>query len=142
MPTRDEETALQTDAYIEALLAAHAGRPMLLPAPARLPADQVRRAIELLESGLPRFHPSFRFEEELAARLRLAARPTAASEPLPMAQVISLPGQAAAVSAAVWSVDRRLLLGGAIASGVSLAGAAMLAWRRRDRVRSRTRWLA
>ncbi|HUG47381.1 MAG TPA: hypothetical protein VMP67_03110 [Candidatus Limnocylindria bacterium] len=144
-----EEEALLTDAYIDALLAAHAGAEPAL-APPDLPADSLlRRTIEVLEAGLPRFHPSFLFEEALAARLRaaaLGARPSSTHDPL-AAELIHLP-VAATGGLSVVAVDRRLLVGGAIASGVSLAGAAMLAWRRRERDRERPslggrrRWLA
>jgi hypothetical protein len=73
------------------------------------PDRNVRHAILVLERGLPRFHPSFLFEERLATQLHAAA-----------AQM----GPGAVV------VDRRLLMGGALASGVSLGAAAMFAWRR------------
>lgn len=118
MLSETEEAAIQSDAYIDALLAAHARRPVPWPVPAMRPAAGVRHVIRLLENGLPRFHPSFLFEERLAQQLRDAAGSTGAT-----------PGASAAASALV--IDRRLLMGGALASGVSIAGAAMLAWRRR-----------
>lgn len=120
----EEESAFQADSYIEALLAAHARLPVTLPAPARLPASGMRHVIRLLERGLPRFHPSFLFEERLAEQLREAAADTAARP-----NVAERPGMAERPGVA----DRRLLMGGAIASGVSLAGAAMFAWRRSRR---------
>jgi hypothetical protein len=106
----EDESAIQADSYIEALLAAHGRMPVTLPPRASLPAMGMRRLIRLFERGLPRFHPSFLFEERLAAQLRDAAT--------------ALPARPAATA------DRRLLMGGAIASGVSIAGAAMYAWRR------------
>lgn len=107
-----EEGPIQSDAYIDALLSAHARLPVALPVAENAPAPSVRHVIRLLERGLPRFHPSFLFEERLAEQLREAyADPAAASS----------------------AIDRRLLMGGAIASGVSIAGAAMLAWRRSRR---------
>jgi len=140
MPGHEDE-ALQTDVYIDALLATHGGLPATLPAADAGPPQGLRRTIELLEAGLPRFHPSFLFEEALAARLRAAAlgqRPPS-DDDLLLADLIELP--AAGVSGAV-GLDRRLLVGGAIASGVSLAGAAVVAWRMRERARPRRRWLA
>lgn len=104
-----EETSIQSDAYIEALLDGHARAPIRIPAPDRAPEPNVRHVIRLLERGLPRFHPSFLFEEQLADQLRAAA---AGGAP----QVV---------------LDRRVVIGGAIASGVSIAGAAVVAWRRR-----------
>ncbi len=115
MLSETEEAAIQSDAYIDALLAAHSRQPIPWPAPAVRPDVGVRHVIRLLENGLPRFHPSFLFEERLAQQLRDAAETTGAT----------------AGVAVVPAIDRRLLMGGALASGVSIAGAAMLAWRRR-----------
>jgi hypothetical protein len=115
MFSETEEAAIQSDAYIDALLAAHVRQPIPWPAPALRPEVGVRHVIRLLEHGLPRFHPSFMFEERLAQQLRAAAVAT-----------VPAPGPVTALP-----VDRRLLMGGALASGVSIAGAAMLAWRRR-----------
>jgi hypothetical protein len=112
-----EEAAIQSDSYIDALLAGHARQPIAWPALGSRPEVNVRHVIRLLEHGLPRFHPSFLFEERLAEQLRDAAGAMAAPS-----------GSAGSVT---WAVDRRLLMGGALASGVSLAGAAVLAWRRR-----------
>ena len=106
-----QESAIQSDAYIDALLAGHAREPVPLPPGERAPAPGIRHVIRVLERGLPRVHPSFLFEERLAEQLRAAHGD-------PAAAVV---------------VDRRLLFGGAIAGGVSIAGAAMLAWLRRPR---------
>jgi hypothetical protein len=112
---RSDDQAIHTDAYIESLLV----RP-LTPAPRAVHPldDDLARTIDLL-AGLPRFHPSFAFEESLAARLREATGgPTGG-----LAEVIPLPVvPAAARQATIAGIDRRLLVGGAIASGVSLAG--------------------
>jgi hypothetical protein len=143
-----EEEVLHTDAYIDALLAGHAGVPVALPDAPHLPDLAIRRAIALLEVGLPRIHPSFRFEQQLAARLRLAAlahiagdqRRTGSAGDGPAAPIFVLPGQAGGLP--LTGLDRRLLVGGAIASGVSLAGAAVIAWRLRERARPRRGWLA
>jgi hypothetical protein len=112
-----EEGAIQSDAYIDALLAGHARLPIALPVAAQAPAPSVRHVIRLLERGMPRFHPSFLFEERIAEQLRaLAEGATGPDGP-----------------AATLVIDRRLVMGGAIASGVSIAGAAMWAWRHRPR---------
>lgn len=103
-----EEASIQSDAYIEALLAGHARTPIRIPRHGHAPEANVRHVIRLLERGLPRFHPSFLFEERCAAELRTAAG-----------------GEHAPVL-----IDRRVVIGSAIASSVSL-GAAVLAWRRR-----------
>jgi hypothetical protein len=138
------------------------------PSAATLIDPDLIEAARILRGALTRVHPSFRFEERLAARIDAAAgglarasiaddgaRPggraaTFAPDP------ILFPGAAAleAIAAAdvpplrdgvpsQWRValpvsfsgrvPRRALIGGAIASGVSLAGAAILAtrWRRR-----------
>lgn len=107
-----DDGAIQSDAYIDALLASHARQPVRLPV-AHIPAPGVRHVIRLLERGLPRVHPSFLFEERLAEQLRGMA----------IVGEHSLPAVV---------IDRRLLMGGAIASGFSIAGAAMWAWRRRQ----------
>jgi hypothetical protein len=112
-----EEGAIQSDAYIDALLSGHARLPVALPTALAAPAPSVRHVIRLLERGMPRFHPSFLFEERLAEQLRALAEQ--GSQQVPVV------------------VDRRLVMGGAIASGVSIAGAAMWAWRRRPRTDER-----
>ena len=116
-----EEGAIQSDAYIDALLSGHARLPVALPVADAAPAPSVRRVIRTLERGMPRFHPSFLFEERLAEQLRALADEHYADTPL--AQLVLR--------------ERRVVIGGAIASGVSLAGAAMWAWRRRPRAPER-----
>ncbi len=112
-----EEGAIQSDAYIDALLRGHARLPVALPVADEAPAFNVRRVIRTLERGMPRFHPSFLFEERLAEQLRdLADERVAGTTVAPL--VLR---------------ERRVVIGGAIASGVSLAGAAMWAWRHRPR---------
>ena len=113
-----EEGAIQSDAYIDALLSGHARLPIALPAALDAPAPSVRQVIRLLERGLPRFHPSFQFEERLSEQLRALAEQNVHGGP-------------------AVAVDRRLVMGGALASGVSIAGAAMWAWRRRPRAEAR-----
>ncbi len=136
--------ALVTDRYLDSLLA---GRPAdegsESPARRRLDAA-VRLASRRLVHDLPRFHPSFRFEERLAIRLAEAAAamrlPAAAGAegsrlhapvPLPELPVDFDPFADPIDDAlAARAVPRPLLVGGAMAaSALSLAGA-FVAWRR------------
>jgi hypothetical protein len=133
-----EVEALITDRYLEALLAAHARGADRGPT-ARDPDDAVRRTADRLARDLPRLHPSFRFEEALAARLAARAQrmrlPAAAgAEGLvvalpagdPLADLLGTDGE----DAPVGNGRRPLLIGGAITSAaLSLAGAAYVAWR-------------
>ena len=114
----DEEAAIATDAYIDLLL--DRGRPTPTTGAhegAILP--KLRATIDLLHDGLPRFHPSFTFEQELAERLTgTGAGRTGELIRLRLRQPTLPPAR----------VGRRVLLGGAaIASGVSVA--AVYAWR-------------
>lgn len=137
-----EEEALRTDAYIDSLLAGHARGELRLAPDTFGPGQTALSVIALLDEGLPRFHPSFIFEQALAARLRAAALGLPDQEGLLGGAPIRLPVGAAGLPPSIVIADRRLLLGGAIASGVSLAGAAVLAWRMLERNRTRRRWLA
>ena len=155
----EAEDALQVDVYLESLLAGHERRPQvafeLAPGDA-LDASE-RTAAGFLADRLVRFHPSFRFEEALAARLRAVAggSPAEIGAADRGATLLAFPGPPArpidAAAPATTDVDdpdqtalavdgglrprfptqeqRRVLIGGAIASGVSLAGAAIVAWR-------------
>ena len=124
-----DDAAIQADAYIDALLTGHRRVPVSMPETDAPLAHQagVRDAIRLLERGLPRFHPSFLFEEWLAAQLhrKAAGDDAQAHGPVLPIAVIRRP-----LTPSGRVPDRRLLVGGAIASGVSIAGAAMFAWRR------------
>ncbi len=137
------DEAVRLDAYVEGVLAGRPAGPR--PLDGRVDIDPAsRRAADVLARSLVRFHPSFRFEDALAARLRLLgealheARPEPAPGPQPiltfpireLAPLGGGPGDPFA------PVGRGLLVGGAIASGLSLAGAAYLAWRRGHRVAS------
>jgi hypothetical protein len=75
----------------------------------------MRATIDLLNDGLPRFHPSFAFEEQLADRLK-AAGTKSSTEVVRLRFPAIRPLQPA-------TVDRRMLLSGAAiaASGVSVA---------------------
>jgi hypothetical protein len=128
--TRDEDAL---DRRIDDLLAGGADG----PARARDIDPGLDRTARVMSVALARFHPSFRFEERLATRLRLAAdghdmdsRTEAPHEPgvvIPFAT----PRQPAR------SRSRRVngaLIGGAISAGVSIASiAAGLVARRRGR---------
>lgn len=133
-----EVEALVADRYVEALLAAHARRADDAPAGVELdPA--VRATARQLASVLPRVHPSFRFTEALASDLAAAAGsgPRAGDDtPMPIeAYLARRAGDADAAMTALPLADLRaipsrpLLIGGAVASALSLAGAAVLAWR-------------
>jgi hypothetical protein len=134
-----EVEALITDHYLDALLAAHARGAEAGPT-AEMPRDSIRRAADRLARDLPRFHPSFRFEESLAARLAVAAaRMRSADEagapgtdPIPTRFARDpwfLPDEPGSTRL---GADRRpLIIGGALTSAaLSLAGAAYVAWRR------------
>lgn len=136
----EADDALQVDIYLESLLAAHDRSPR--PVPDRALIDELepseRRAARLLADHLLRFHPSFRFEEALAIRLRAVADRSPAGVPTPpsLLPLTVADAQASISLAAAGERERlaalerrRVLIGGAIASGVSLAGAALVAWR-------------
>lgn len=147
---RDASTAdaLLTDLYLDALLAgavlgatvvgdtAVVNSPDLDPT-ARFAADRLRR-------DLVRVHPSFRFEERLATRLAEAAMsmriPAAVGDGrvVPFRATVPVHRGRGAHAADEEGGDGRsrdlarpLILGGALTSAaLSLAGAALVAWRR------------
>ncbi len=145
-PDRDsyEVDALITDGYLDAILAAHARGADHGPAAAS-PSTAVRRAADRLAGDLPRLHPSFRFEEALAARLAEAAArmglPVAAGaegltvplarRPRPLDDADRPPdGDLDDPDASRQGIGRPLLIGGALTSAaLSIAGAAYVAWR-------------
>jgi hypothetical protein len=125
----------------------------------RLIDPDLVEASRILHGALVRVHPSFRFEERLAGRLAEAAgRVTLAGtawQSRPIAEPVLFPirDAAAAASGAMLSSRplgrggnsmRRTLIGGAIASGMSLAGAAFLVrrWRRAGRAAERAEHVA
>jgi hypothetical protein len=153
-----EIEALVTDRYLDALLAGPDQASSATP-PARQrrlgrPIGSIDDAVRLvsgrLAGDLPRFHPSFRFEERLALQLAEAA----AAMRLPVAAGSEREVHAAPTAIATLERDplaaplddddgqgfldgtagaRPILIGGAVAaSAISLAGAAWLAWRRRS----------
>jgi hypothetical protein len=134
MHPETDEAAIQADAYIDALLYGHGRMPIAVG-----PESDVGEAIRLLERGLPRFHPSFVFEQWLSGQLQRAASSRSRLEggdrpPAEIAQIVIRADDAGVRS---FGQDRRLWLGGAIASGVSIAGAAVIAWRRTRHVAGR-----
>ena len=133
-----EGEAIQTDRYLELLLAAHGARELHGSVreetgigPGADPG--LATAARLLERTLLRIHPSFRFEEALAGRLRSAAEalwPPGARDEDDLAPIPFRPRSVTTERLP----PRRLLPIGALASGVSIAGAAVYAWRRRQRI--------
>lgn len=145
-----EIEALVTDRYLESLLSARDRR--ATDAPSVLGLDpSVRMAAARLSGDLTRVHPSFRFEERLAARLaQAAARMTLAAAagaerdaaPIGLANRAGLPDLADLDLVGLDPLDparpeapgglprRPLIIGGTIASAaLSIAGAAFVAWR-------------
>jgi hypothetical protein len=126
-----DEGSIQLDVYLDRMLAGEVLGPddwrPSLTADADLP-----RIAALVADGATRFHPSFRFEERLAVRLRDAALGLDRSAVGTGVIVPFAPGSALdrARSRRVGGV----LVGGAIASGVSIASlagaAALVVWRR------------
>ena len=135
-----EVEALITDRYLDSLLAVQPRPDSLLGDPGSDVGAAVRAISRRLATEMPRFHPSFRFEERLALRLAEVA----ASMRLPMAaaagggaSVVPFRRNPAATPDPLIVVEdeerpgRQVLIGGAVAaSALSLAGA-WLAWRRR-----------
>jgi hypothetical protein len=142
--------ALVTDGYLESLLAARDRRAVDAPSVAELdPA--VRLAAARLARGVARVHPSFRFEERLAARLaetanRMTLARAAGAEDAPLSAgpiaelhfagrglgpIDPLDLADPARPEEVGGIPRRpLIIGGTLASAaLSIAGAAIVAWR-------------
>ena len=135
-----EVQALITDRYLDSLLTlapARDGEPIEDPDAS---VGAAVRAVSLrLATDLPRFHPSFRFEERLALRLaQIAASmrmPLAAGGEAQAATISRIPLAPADPLRPLPDDEdhdpRPLLIGGAVAaSAISIAGA-WLAWRRR-----------
>lgn len=148
-----EVDALVTDRYLESLFAAYERRASDAPSDAELDPT-VRLVAARLGADLIRVHPSFSFEERLAARLAqvgqrlaLAAAPQSQSQsqsepeaaPIDLARRIGLEDLAAidlldpARPQSPGGLPRRpLLIGGTLASAaLTIAGAAIVAWRLR-----------
>ncbi len=125
--------AIQTDRYLESLLAGSA---------AVAPDPVVAAAAGRLGSELVRVHPSFRFEDRLARRLaevaasmrvRSASGAEGLTIPLPFPIDPGLDPADPSLDVEAHrepGVSRPLLVGGAVASAaLSIAGAAFVAWR-------------
>lgn len=143
-----EAQALITDRYLDSLLTVAHPRPgEPIENPDASVGAAVRAISRRLSADLPRFHPSFRFEERLALRLAQVAAsmrmPLAVggeSQAATIAQIPLAPGADPRLGRDPLRVagddepdrdNRPLLIGGAVAaSALSLAGA-WLAWRRR-----------
>ena len=131
-----EVEALLTDRYLESVLARAADRPR--PGRRRDLDPALRIASDRLRRDLVRVHPSFRFEERLAARLAEAAAALADAAPRSAPRAASIPFVAPAPSRGDDDFDplafddptderrelpRPLLIGGALTSAaISLAG--------------------
>jgi hypothetical protein len=136
-----EIEALITDRYLDSLLTA---RPDRKPGPLGDPDISVGAAVRAISRrltlDLPRFHPSFRFEErlalrlaELAASMRLPVAAGGEGQPVAIARIPPAQDPLRVAGEPEDGRDNRpLLIGGAAvaASALSLAGA-WLAWRRR-----------
>jgi hypothetical protein len=138
-----EVEALITDRYLDSLLASQPASVLGPLGDPDLPVGAAVRAVsQRLANDLPRFHPSFRFEERLALRLAEVAAsmrlPLAAGgevQPVAIRQIPAARPDPLRVVADDELDDRPdsrpLLIGGAVAaSALSLAGA-WIAWRRR-----------
>lgn len=133
----DQVDAMLTDRYLDALLSAHAVGAVRIPASTRLDPT-ARHAADRLSRELPRFHPSFRFEEGLWLRLAEVAhgmRSGAAIDPdhttiTTLAALVDGPDPERDRGHDPVITVRPLLVGGALTSAaLSLAGAAYVAWR-------------
>lgn len=120
---RDGEIeALIVDRYLESLLARAPRDPADVP-------DDVRATADRLVAALPRYHPSFRFEEDLAARLALAA----ASATDRIGDLIDFPvarSRDRGVTDDVRGQVRPVVIGGVVTSAAISLAAAWMAWRR------------
>ena len=129
--TRDgENEAFIVDRYLESLLARRPANVTDLP-------PQLRSTAAALVDALPRYHPSFRFEESLAARLAgtsdAVGAGAAAGELIPFPATLAPPAPLAPPVTDLWpaTMRRPTVIGGVLTSAaISLAGAAYVAWRR------------
>jgi len=130
-----EIDALVTDRYLEALLTLH-------PVDGSAVIDErlhpaIPSAVERLIRDLPRFHPSFRFEERLALRLaevaasiRRGEEAAEAGESLPLVIDAGVVGADPTWDARVDAMRPILIRGALTSAAVSLAGAVFVVWRR------------
>jgi hypothetical protein len=143
-----EVDALVTDGYLESLLAARDRRAIDAPSVAELDPG-VRLAAARLTDAVARVHPSFRFEERLSARLAEAAARMSLARAAGAESTEPTLGPAVEIDlgSALGRLDpldladparpeeiggiprRPLIIGGTLASALSIAGAAIVAWR-------------
>jgi len=115
-----ENEAFIVDRYLESLLARRPADASDLPA-------ELDEAATALAAALPRYHPSFRFEEALAARLAGVAAGDPVGELIPFPR----PPVTPSVPDGRTGTMRPAVIGGVLTSAaISLAGAAYVAWRR------------
>jgi hypothetical protein len=119
-PRDGEIEAFIVDRYLESLLSRRPLDETDLP-------PELRATAAALAAGLPRYHPSFRFEEALAARLAGIPDRDGSGELIAFPQAIvgleSPDGRQVGIRPAV--------IGGVLTSAaISIAGAAYVAWRR------------
>ena len=122
---RDGEIeAFVVDRYLESLLARQ-------PIDADGVPPELEATARRLAGALPRYHPSFRFEEALAARLAAAAGRVTGGEIVPFPTSGSRAATAWADLAERSFANRPAVIGGVLTSAaLSIAGAAFVAWRR------------
>lgn len=135
----DEEAAIQLDVYLDRMLAGD-GPDGTSWSPDDVSDIDLGRVAGLVADGSTRFHPSFRFEERLSGRLRELAgsqqrAPAYGYAGQPVARGVVVPFSSGTATDPARS--RRVggvIVGGAIASGVSIASlagaAALVVWRR------------
>jgi len=141
--------ARRTERYLDGLVAADERRADEVPVDTDLDPD-IRLAARRLRAGLVRVHPSFRFEEALAARLAASAGRMKAGLPADVPQVALVSGTLAPFrvtgavgesaevptiglshsTAAALRPRRPLIVGGVgVASAAISLGAVYVAWR-------------
>jgi hypothetical protein len=119
-PRDGENEAFIVDRYLESLLARRPVDATDLP-------PELRSTAAALAAGLPRYHPSFRFEESLAARLVGVPDGDGDGELIAFPRTVVVVGTADGRQVGI----RPAVLGGVLTSAaISLAGAAYVAWRR------------
>ena len=145
--------ALRTDAYVESLIAGTSTAPAALEGrapcvPDRTTTDQadpdgvdreIAAVARLLHATATRPHPSFRFEDRVAARLAAVARGASSAAVVGAGAIVAFPGAAAlpadgshvAGHAARAVVPIAGIASAAVASAaLSIGAAAVVAWRR------------
>ncbi len=123
-PRDGEIEAFVVDRYLESLLARRSAVADGIPAELEMTARH-------LVVGLPRYHPSFRFEETLAVRLAAVAGRIEAGELVNLPIPISADEHGEEPGVDRFGLARPVVLGGVLTSAaLSLAGAAFVAWRR------------